>query len=88
MAVRWGAHTLTNAVEYNPSIAASAAVMRARLAGVKVLGVEQEAKVYGKLKLTQEAPVVEVYLHNAPPDFPHVTAIAPPWSTLPCISWC
>jgi hypothetical protein len=57
--------------------------MRAKLAGVRVLGVEQEAKAFGELKLTQEVPVVEVYLNNTAPDFPHITTLAPPWTTLP-----
>lgn len=83
MAVRWGTRKRTNALEYDPSVEASTAIMRAKLAGVRVLGVEQEAKAFGELKLTQEVPVVEVYLNNTAPDFPHITAIAPPWSTLP-----
>jgi hypothetical protein len=57
--------------------------MRAKLAGVRVLGVEQEAKGFGELKLTQQVPVVEVYLNDIAPDFPHLAAVAPPWSALP-----
>jgi hypothetical protein len=83
MAVRWGTHGQSHAPEYDPAIEASAAVMRPTLAGLRVLGVEREAKAFGELKLTQEVPVVEVYLNNTSPDFPYLTAIAPPWSTLP-----
>jgi hypothetical protein len=57
--------------------------MRQKLAGVKVVSVEQEPKAFGELQLTQVLPVVEVYLNDTSPDFPHIAAIAPPWSTLP-----
>jgi hypothetical protein len=83
MAVRWGTRRSASLLEYDPSIAASTAFMRKKLAGVRILSVEQEAKVFGELKLTQDVPVVEVYLNDTSPDFPHVAAVAPPWSTLP-----
>jgi hypothetical protein len=83
MAMRWGTRRHTHAPGYDPAIEASTAVMRAKLAGVRVLGVEQEAKAFGELKLTQEVPVVEVYLNNTSADFPYIAAIAPPWTTLP-----
>jgi hypothetical protein len=83
MAVRWGTHRPADALEYDPSIDASTAFIRAKLAGVKVLSIEQEAKVFGELKLTQEVPVVEVYLSDTSPESLHVTAVAPPWSALP-----
>jgi hypothetical protein len=83
MAVRWGTHRPANPLEYDPSIDASTAFMRTKLAGVRVLSVEQEAKGFGELKLTQDVPVVEVYLNDTSADFPHLAAVAPPWSTLP-----
>jgi hypothetical protein len=83
MAVRWGTRRSSNSLGYDPFIDASTAAMRAKLAGVKVLSLEQEAKVFGELKLTQEVPVVEVYLNDTSSDFPYIAAIAPPWSTLP-----
>jgi hypothetical protein len=83
MAVRWGTRRSANRLEYDPAIAASTAFMRTKLAAVRVLSVEQEAKGFGELKLTQDVPVVEVYLHETSPAFPHVAAVAPPWSTLP-----
>jgi hypothetical protein len=83
MAMRWGMRKPANALEYDPVIDASTALMRTKLAGVMVLGVEQEPKAFGELKLTQEIPVIEVYLNDTSPDFPHIAAIAPPWSTLP-----
>jgi hypothetical protein len=83
MALHWSTRKLSNSLAYDPYIEASTAVMRAKLAGVRVLSVEHEAKVFGELKLTQEVPVVEVYLNDVSPDFPHVAAIAPPWSTVP-----
>jgi hypothetical protein len=83
LAVRWGTHRPANPLEYDPSIEASTAVMRAKLAGIKMLSVEQEAKAFGELKLTQDVPVIEVYLKDTSPDFPHLVAIAPPWSPVP-----
>ncbi|MGH8072190.1 MAG: hypothetical protein ACRERE_44555 [Candidatus Entotheonellia bacterium] len=83
MAVRWSTRRSANLLEYDRSIDTSTAFMRKKLAGVRVLSVEQEAKVFGELKLTQDVPVVEVYLHATSPEFPHVAAVAPPWSTLP-----
>jgi hypothetical protein len=83
MAVHWGTRRPADPLEYDPSVDASTAFIRAKLAGVKVLSIEQEAKVFGELKLTQEVPVVEVYLSDTSPESLHVTAVAPPWSALP-----
>jgi hypothetical protein len=83
MAVRWGTLRPADSLAYDPSIGASTAVMRAKLAGVKVHSVEQEAKAFGELKLIQDVPVVEVYLKDTSPDFPYLVAIAPPWSPVP-----
>jgi hypothetical protein len=83
LAFRWGTRQLPNGSAYDPSIEASTAFMRQKLAGVKVVSVEQEPKAFGELQLTQVLPVVEVYLNDTSPDFPHLAAIAPPWSTLP-----
>jgi hypothetical protein len=83
MAVRWGTRRSANPLAYDSFIDGATAIMRAKLAGVKVLGVEQEAKGFGELKLTQQVPVIEVYLNDTSPDFPHIAAVAPPWSALP-----
>jgi hypothetical protein len=83
VAARWGTVRPADGLEYDPSIDVATAVMRAKLAGVKVLSVEQEVKAFGELKLTQEVPVIEVYLKDTSPDFPHLAAIAPPWSPVP-----
>jgi hypothetical protein len=83
MAARWGTRRSVNLPDYDPAIEASTTFMQQKLAGVRVLSVEQEAKVFGELKLTQDVPVVEVYLKEISPDFPHLVAVAPPWSTLP-----
>jgi hypothetical protein len=83
MAAHWGTRRSLALLDYDPSIEASTTFMRQNLAGVRVLSVEQEAKVFGELKLAQDVPVVEVYLKEISPDFPHVTTVAPPWSTLP-----
>jgi hypothetical protein len=83
LADRWGVSHLPDDVEYDPHIDAATALMRQKLASVKVLNVEQESKAFGELKVVQEVPVVEVYLRDTSAEFPHVAAIAPPWSPLP-----
>jgi hypothetical protein len=83
MAVRWGTRGSANPLVYDSFIDGATAVMRTKLAGVKVLRVEQEAKGIGELKLTQQVPVIEIYLNDISPDFPHIAAVAPPWSALP-----
>jgi hypothetical protein len=83
MAVRWGTHRSAHPLAYDSFIDGATAVMRAKLAGVRVLGVEQEPKGFGELKLSQQVPVIEIYLNDISPDFPHIAAVAPPWSALP-----
>jgi len=83
MAMRWGTHRSANPLAYDSFIDGATAVMRAKVAGVKVLHVEQEANAFGELKLTQQVPVIEVYLNDISPAFPHIAAVAPPWSALP-----
>jgi hypothetical protein len=83
LAYHWGMRRSPDDAEYDPYIAEATAYMRRKLAGVKVRAVEHEPKAFGELKLVQEVPVVEVYLRDTSVDFPHVAAIAPPWSPLP-----
>ncbi|MBI2158374.1 MAG: hypothetical protein HYU26_15955 [Candidatus Rokubacteria bacterium] len=73
-AARWSAR--------DPEIARATALLRERLAAVKVVVVGSEIKDYGDLQLIYEIPQVEVYLTHAldPAD---AVAVAPPWSAVP-----
>jgi hypothetical protein len=82
-AYRWGALGAGASAGYDPVIARSTALIRERLAGVRVLRVERTTKGFGELRLIQETPVVEVYLSAAAGTAEDAGAIAPPWSTLP-----
>jgi hypothetical protein len=82
LAFRWG-HAGGPDAAYDPHIDAATAFMRQKLAGVKLVSVEHEPKAFGELKLVQEVPVIDVYLREVSAAFPHVAAIAPPWSPLP-----
>ncbi len=83
VAFRWGTRKSSEDAEYDPHIDAATAFMRAKLAGIRVVSVEQQSKVFGELKLMQEVPVIEIYLNDTSSDFPYAAAIAPPWSTVP-----
>lgn len=82
-AYRWGARGATESPAYDPAIARATALVRERLAGLRVLRVERTAKGFGELRLIQETPVVEVFLSAAAGTAEDAGAIAPPWSTLP-----
>jgi len=79
---RWGVpHANRN--EYDRVIGEATALMRERLAGLRVLRIEREVKEIADVKLTWEIPVIEVYLRSTPADLQDVVSVAPPWSTLP-----
>ncbi|MBI3329250.1 MAG: hypothetical protein HYZ81_21430 [Nitrospinae bacterium] len=83
VASRWSVQKPSEGAEYDPSIATSTAWLRERLAGLKVLRVEQEAKHFGELTVRHTVPVIEVYLHDTWGDPQQVAALAPPWSSVP-----
>jgi hypothetical protein len=58
------------------------ALMRERLAGVRVVRIEREIRDIGDVKLTWERQVIEVYLRSAWTGAQDAS-VAPPWSTLP-----
>lgn len=80
---RWGARVPPNDSGYDPYIARSTALIRQRLAGVRVLRVDRTVKGFGELTLVQEMPVIEVYLNSSLGDPQQVASMAPPWSSLP-----
>lgn len=68
--------------EKDPVIERATALMRNRLAGLRLTRTDTELKVFGDVQVMYEFPQVEVYLKGAldPEETP---AIAPPWSVLP-----
>ncbi|MBI2001995.1 MAG: hypothetical protein HYS69_12545 [candidate division NC10 bacterium] len=80
---RWGVRHPQNRNEYDPSIEASTALVRAWLQGVRVVRVETEVKRFEEANVTYQVPVAEVYLRYALPDAQQTAAVAPFWSTLP-----
>jgi len=81
---RWGDEANRGANAYDPGVAAVLAPIKERLAGVKVVRVnETKHAVAEGLELIVKTPVVEVYLNGAPGDERQVANLAPPWSTVP-----
>ena len=84
-AYRWGVRGDGGGSHFDPLVAAATAVMRARLAGARVVATDTTSKSFrvGDFEFVRELFVVEVYM-STPPLEPEQDAIAaPPWSTLP-----
>jgi hypothetical protein len=83
-AYRWGAKANAGEVRHEPRLESTLAAMQERLAGLKVVRVEQTKHVIAEnWEIVQSSPVVEVYLRGVPHDELQVAAMAPPWSTMP-----
>lgn len=82
-AFRWGIPGAPGGTRYDPAVDRATALLRERLAGVRVIRVDRATRGFGELTLVQEMPVVEVYLAAARGDAGRLAAIAPPWSSLP-----
>lgn len=82
-AYRWGVKQGQPQTEYEPFVDTSTALLRERLAGMKILRVERDVLAFGDDKLTYDVPVVEVYVNHRAPDPLQIAVMAPPWSTLP-----
>jgi len=80
---RWGIQTSKNDTAYDPLIEKFTALIRSRLAGFRVLRVDEVSRGFGQLKLVFQMPVIEVYLNAALGDRQQTASLAPPWSTLP-----
>jgi hypothetical protein len=82
-AYRWGSGASGDGT-HEPRLAATFAAIQSRLAGLKVLRVEETKHAIAEgMEINQKTPVVEVYLRNAPGDERQVSALAPPWSAVP-----
>lgn len=83
IAYRWSVRDPQDTLAFDPSVAAATALLRDRLAGLRVVGTEREVREFGELKVTREILNIEVYLHSTATRLEDATTIAPPWSTLP-----
>ncbi|HSB81987.1 MAG TPA: hypothetical protein VLM91_24670 [Candidatus Methylomirabilis sp.] len=82
-AYRWGVPHPPNGAEYDPFISASTALLRAWLAGVRLVREEEEVKKTQEGTFRFQVQVVEVYLTHTLSDPSQLAAVAPPWSSLP-----
>ena len=81
---RWGQAKDRDDTAYEPRLAAVLANVRHRLAGIKPLRMQRTVKAIAPgLDVVQHAPVLEVYLRDAPGDEQQIAALSPPWSTVP-----
>ena len=82
-AYRWGVRGEGD--HYDPSVDAATAVLRAHLAGVKVIATDTTSKTirFGDFDYVRELLVVDVYTRGPPINPEQDAAFAPPWSTLP-----
>lgn len=83
VAYRWGVKHPRSGNAHDPLIDAATALVREWLAGVKVVGTEQEIRNFGETKYASQVYLVEVYLTRALADPLRVASVAPPWSSLP-----
>ncbi len=81
-AARWSTGPGTSGNRYDPVVERATAILRDRLAGVRVVRVDAEVKDYGDVQLIYEVPQVEVYLKYAA-DPRDLAVVAPPWSAIP-----
>lgn len=82
-AYRWSTGKAQKGTAYDSSIEASTALIRERLAGLKILKVEPEVRDVGGIIVKWENPVIELYLQHSALDPLRVASLAPPWSSLP-----
>jgi hypothetical protein len=84
-AYRWGSPGTGEEAHYDPAIDAATRVMRARLAGLRMVGVDTSSKSirFGDFEYVRELLVVDVYTTTPPIDPEQDAIVAPPWSTLP-----
>ena len=84
-AYRWGVRGDGDGSHFDPLVAAATAVMRARLAGARVVATDTTSKSFrvGDFEFVRELFVVEAYMSTPPLDPEQDAIAAPPWSTLP-----
>ena len=82
VAYRWGAPAGPRQPPRDTGLAAATALLRERLAGLRVAGSESLVRDFGDVKLFYTVHLVDVYLRGGA-DSPGFTGIAPPWSPVP-----
>jgi hypothetical protein len=81
---RWGSKASSSSSSREPRLQATFAAIQERLAGLKFLRVERTRhQISEDLTVFQRTPVLELYLRNVPGDERQISALAPPWSTVP-----
>jgi hypothetical protein len=81
LAFRWGQAQAS--ATFDPEIAAATKRLRERLAGVRVVRVDQRSLQLADLTFTYRYPLVEVYLNAAARDAGDNALLAAPWSSVP-----
>jgi hypothetical protein len=82
LAFRWGEGE-ANGPTFDPEIAAATALLRARLAGVRIVRVEERSLQLADLTFNYRSPVADVYLNSLATDPEENALVAPPWSSVP-----
>jgi hypothetical protein len=82
LAFRWGEGG-PGRPTFDPHIAAATRLLRDRLAGVRVLRVDERELAIADLTFRYRSPVVEVHLNGLSADEDENALIAPPWSSVP-----
>ncbi len=82
LAFRWGDGG-PGRPTFDPHIAAATRLLRDRLAGVRVLRVDERELAIADLTFRYRSPVVEVHLNSLSADEDENALIAPPWSSVP-----
>ncbi|WP_264716420.1 hypothetical protein [Limobrevibacterium gyesilva] len=82
---RWSTRDGGEGAPYDPVVDAVTAFARARLVGVRIVGVDTTSKStsFGDVTFTRELLIVELYADLATDDPERMAALAPPWSTMP-----
>lgn len=83
LAYRWGIQEAPDPRLYDPYVARVTAMIRERLAGLRVVRVDRNEQGLGELRLVHDTPVIEVYVRTTTADPQHVAALTPPWSSVP-----
>jgi len=82
LAFRWGEKGASGST-YDPDIAASTKLLRERLAGVRIVRVEERALQLADLTFNYRMPIAEVYLNALSSTEEENGLTAPPWSSVP-----
>ncbi len=80
LAFRWGGGSPT---ERDPAVAAATALVRERLAGIRIAGTTRAVVNMAGVDVPKVIHTLEVYVNHSAADSRQVAALAPPWSAVP-----